>query len=197
MTNHGDGIDQDAFCKLTGATRNQLLLYSRGDYPLLPGVHLASEIERGKRLTYPDALAIEVARQVGIDWRVAPPVALRIVSYAGAVEEFLAAGAAGYVGTHSDFWFAVVTLGTHDTDYGSDDLQSFWVNSATDDHLMHGHYTGSIHEVMAKVKARIEDEERSAANYKQIADPVRVLFVNVSAADRRLRARAKAMNIAL
>jgi hypothetical protein len=181
MSNYESGIDQAVFCKLTGVAPEEIAGFCRDDYPLLPGCYLANEIALGKRLHYSDALAIELARQVSADWSISMEEALRIASYAGAVEGFMASAPRNIHRKFlSDFWFAVIAF-----DASSD-------GEFSDDRRFKGHYAGTWHEATGQIAARFQEEESEEGT-----TPFRVLLINVSAADRRLIARAKKLDIGI
>ena len=181
MSDYGKGLDQERFCDLTGLTKSELIETCTGDYPLLPGIHLPSEIERGKRLSFADALAVEVARSIQFELDIPLSRALRLTSYAGGIEGFLDYRPNDQVVGRllTDYWMAVVNLrSTH--------LE----NGARSDVAISGHYVGPLHQTMAEISNRFAKEEGDFD-----ADPSRMLLINISAANRRLRQRATSYGI--
>lgn len=187
MTDYGKGLNQALFCELTDVTKGDLLQFCRDDYPLLPGIHLASEISLGKRLAYADALAIFVARQFGDDWGIPLGRALRLTAYAGSIRGFLNYQPTSNINHRAlnDFWAAILQITFVNSDFSKSGI-------GPKEERISGHYTGPLHQVSAEIAHRISTDETALDG-----EPTRVLLVNVSAADRRLRQRAKELGIVI
>lgn len=187
MAEQDKGLDQQRFCALTEVTENDLLKFCREDYPLLPGLHLPEELRRGKMLTYADALAIFVARQFGDDWGIPLDQALRLTSHAGSIEGFLDYQPA--VGTRnrtlSDFWSAIIQIVVANKDHAKSGI-------GPKEYRVAGHYTGPLHQISAEITHRLSTDEDCFDG-----EPTRILLVNVSAADRRLRKWAEGLGIGI
>ena len=151
-----------------------------------------------KNFRYGDALAVEIARQLNDDTGVTsgPSIleSLRIVSYSAAVPLYFEyiAGQPHLAKAMTDFWLAVSSArnswgarprgNTPElTGFGS---AEYWSNM---------HFTGSFDQVCVAVKQWMTKETTEYPD----TDPGRVFMVNVSTADRRLRKRAKELQIGI
>lgn len=148
------------------------------------------------RYSYGDALAVEIARQLNDDSGISsgPSVleSLRVVSYAGAVPlyfEYLSA-APHLAKALTDFWLAVSS--SRNSCDESSRMESIRVtNFGPAEYWSNMHFAGSFSQVIEQVRQWMT---RETTEYPD-ADPSRLFMANVSAADRRLRARAEEIGI--
>lgn len=146
--------------------------------------------DRFKReFAYGDALAIEVARQLSDKDGVPIAEACRLVTYTIAVDNY---AVRSYNGTGApDFWLAVT--GSRNS-WGASRRGSVPVTSfGPGEYWAELHFTGSFGEVTGEIATWIG---RDQVQYPD-SDPARIIFANVSAADRRLRKRAADLGIDL
>lgn len=136
------------------------------------------------RYGYSDVLAVEIARQLCDDTKMSLGESLRFVVYTGAVERFFATADSGSrFQVEKDFWVAVGDSRNFIGDSGRGNipvtafgLSEFWSTA---------HFAGTFPEITAAIHSRAIRESESFSG----VDLARVTMVNVSAADRRLRAR--------
>lgn len=148
-----------------------------------------------QKFSYEDILTIELARQLHDDRGLPLADAFKIVSYTGAVRHFLSRDdrlpiVDSPMKTLHDFWAAIVAARATWTGPRGDG----WHTTFGPDECWHTmHFTGTFKTVTAEIESWMLYDEKEWPD----SDPARIFFVNVSAADRRLRTRAKAFNIAL
>jgi hypothetical protein len=140
------------------------------------------------RFDFPDALEIEIARQMSDKAGVPINEAFRLSMYTNAIPTYLACKNSDQ-GSRQDFWLAVVASrntwvseprgSCPVTGFG---LKEYWAEM---------HYTGSLGTIMGEISESIGRDQVLHPD----ADPARIFMANVSAADRRLRKRAAELGI--
>lgn len=142
-----------------------------------------------RKFSLPDALAIEVARTLSDKDGVPLVEAFRLIVYTMAVEHYIARS---YNGTGApDFWLAVTA--SRNT-WGASQRGSVPVTSfGPKEYWAELHFTGSFGEVTGEIATWIGRDQVQHPD----SDPARIIFANVSAADRRLRKRAADLGIDL
>jgi len=140
-----------------------------------------------REFAYGDALAIEVARQLADKDGVPLAEAVRLTSYTSAVDHYMARP---YNGTGAtDFWLAVT--GSRNT-WGDLPRGSWPVTGfGPKEYWAELHFTGSLGEITGEIATWIGRDQVQHPD----SDPARIIFANVSAADRRLRKRAADLGI--
>jgi hypothetical protein len=133
------------------------------------------------RFTYPDALIIEVARQLQDDGGMPMAAASKLVWNAG-IDVPPQSG--------DDYWIAIVRY--RNTWGGSTPRGSIPVTEVgASEYWSSSHFSGSF----AEVSKSIAEEIGNTATAHPDSDPARIFMANVSTADRRLRKRAAALGI--
>lgn len=185
-----DEIGQEQFLALNGIDREELVDILNSDYPLLPGVYLPSDLNCGRNFTFADALAIEIARTLGDGLHVPLKHALRLMTYAGAIEGYQQFdGEVGIDHSIGDFWFAVMGLRADFAD-SQDRRGSIPVGTfGPSEFLVTAHFAGPMHQIAAEINGRMVRDEAGG----EPVDPAWTVFANVSAAARRLRSRIKSV----
>ena len=168
--------------RLTGVDDALLTEIVNCDFPLLPGLYMPIDLRNGRKFTFADALALDLARALteggspfaqeykpGLQIPIAR--ALRLVAYAGAIEAYMQYERElrqdRFV---SDLWFGVLGIRT---EYSGDEVVT-------------AHFAGPFHQIVAEMTARmVRDESRGIEQ----TDPAWTLLANVSASARRLEKR--------
>jgi hypothetical protein len=194
MTYPQRGIALHALANLSQMEPNALSAVLALPYPSQTGFSLGDVCldgpDNGGNFSYGDALAIEIARQLSDYCGLALPEALRVVFYTDAVGGYRNYGVAHVAKALTDFWAAIVgarnTLKTKGvrgsieiTGFGEEE---FWSTS---------HFHGSFDQIVSGIKDMMTQD---GFEYPD-TDFSRVFMANVSAADRRLRQRARDLGI--
>jgi hypothetical protein len=182
MTARDQEFEKDKFIRLTGIDETTLTEIVGCDFPLLPGLYMPIDLQNGRKFTFADVLALDLARALsdggspfaqeykpGLQIPVAR--ALRLVAYAGAVEAYMQyEDEFRHDKFVSDLWFGVLGIRT---EYSGDEVVT-------------AHFAGPFHQIVAEMTARmVRDEARGLEQN----DPAWTLLANVSASARRLEKR--------
>lgn len=207
MTNPARGLGVDDLARLSQMTPEEIkpLLDTRlpeygnftvAEFHLNQDIHHLNPDLRGN-FPSSSALTMEIARQLSDDGGLPLVDALQAVSYTGAVKHF-----ASHEGRHShpthradtDLWVGVLGIRS---DWGTSPREGWPVTGfGAGECWMRGHFEGTFDQVTAAVKSRMVRDTVDVDGI-DFADHARLFMTNVSAADRRLRKRAKELGIAL
>lgn len=140
------------------------------------------------RFFFADALSIEVAKQLRADGGVSPKSAAEILTNTGGVALYLRTGLDNRDKT-KDFWLGALKsrntyAGANRPHMIASEMNDAEISSAA-------HAAGPYAVVTAELHRQIVLDSELYPD----ADAARIVFVNVSAADRRLRTRAEALGV--
>lgn len=184
-------LDMEALAKLSQVPPS--FLTELFQLPELSGAFLPGDLNlhfRGK-FQFIDALAIEVARQMSDDSGILLKEAVRLVSYTGAVTEFIGREnpTQSAAKADSDFWLSV--LGAR-ASWGDQPRGKWPVTGFGPGECWHRmHFTGAFDAITTCMLEWMQHDEAEWPD----SDPARIFMANVSAADRRLRKRAGELGI--
>lgn len=199
MSDPESGIALNALAKLSQMSGDELKalletkLPNHGGFTI--GEFVLGEPDQRGLFSHAAALTIEIARQFSDNAGLAPSESLRVISYAGAVENYLAYPEKITPPTRKadcDFWISIV--GARNTWGSNEPRGSFEVTGFGDGEFWStSHFHGSFDQITAEIKSQMT---RDGIEYPD-TDYSRIFMANVSAADRRLRERAKLLEIAI
>ena len=200
MTNPARGLGVSELARLSQMTPEEIKLLLDARLPEYGNFTVADFfLNRDSRGNFPGyaALFVEIARQLADDNGLPLLAALKFVSYTGAIKHF-----ASHDGHHShptrradtDLWVGVLGIRSN---WGGSPRDGWPVTGfGPRECWMLGHYDGTFDQVTAAVKSRMVRDTVDVDGI-DLADHARLFMTNVSAADRRLRKRAKELGIAL